>query len=108
MGLVEIAGRADSVGRPLLYHTTSEFMDKFGLASIDDLPTLREIEELMDDPAYSKEHAQLLFREGLGLDAPSDDDEDSGREERPQIDVEGDGAVGPNDDVVLGGDDHSG
>ena len=72
MGLVEIAGRADTVGRPLLYHTTPEFMDKFGLSSIDDLPTLREIEELMEDPTYSKEHARLLFREGLGLEGEPD------------------------------------
>lgn len=77
MGLVEIAGRADTVGRPLLYQTTPEFMDKFGLSSIDDLPTLREIEELMEDPTYSKEHARLLFREGLGLDGEPDADADT-------------------------------
>lgn len=39
-GLIEKAGRADSVGRPILYHTTFEFLEQFGLESVDDLPSL--------------------------------------------------------------------
>jgi segregation and condensation protein B len=36
--LVRVAGRADIVGRPLLYGTTREFLQVLGLASVDDLP----------------------------------------------------------------------
>lgn len=36
--LVEIAGRSEGPGKPLLYKTTERFMDYFGINSIDDLP----------------------------------------------------------------------
>ncbi len=44
--LVRIAGHRDVPGRPLLYGTTRRFLEVFGLASLEDLPTLRDIEEL--------------------------------------------------------------
>lgn len=37
-GLVKVAGRSDDPGRALLYATTRQFLDTFGLASIEDLP----------------------------------------------------------------------
>jgi len=36
--LVTIDGRAEEPGRPMLYGTTREFLDQFGLASLKDLP----------------------------------------------------------------------
>jgi segregation and condensation protein B len=60
MGLADVQGRADSLGRPLLYGTTNRFLEQFGLASLDDLPTLREVEDLLDDPHFNKERAKLL------------------------------------------------
>ncbi len=39
-GLIEEIGRADSPGRPILYVTTSDFLQHFGLSSIRDLPPL--------------------------------------------------------------------
>jgi segregation and condensation protein B len=39
-GLIVEQGRADSVGRPILYATTFEFLQQFGLAALDDLPPL--------------------------------------------------------------------
>jgi len=42
--LVEIFGRSDGPGRPLLYGTGTKFMDYFGLKSIKDLPKLREFQ----------------------------------------------------------------
>jgi segregation and condensation protein B len=42
--LVEIEGRAEGPGRPLLYGTSEKFMDYLGLKSIKDLPKLKEIE----------------------------------------------------------------
>lgn len=41
--LVTIAGRAEELGRPLLYGTTRQFLDAFGLATLKDLPTLAEL-----------------------------------------------------------------
>lgn len=60
IGLADVRGRSDSLGRPLLYGTTSKFLEEFGLASLEDLPTLREAEELLDQPAFDEERAQLL------------------------------------------------
>lgn len=37
-GLVRIVGRAEEVGRPLLYGTTTRFLEVFGLSSLKDLP----------------------------------------------------------------------
>lgn len=59
-GMLDVVGRADSLGRPLLYGTTSFFLEQFGLNSLDNLPDLREIEEILDDPAFNRERAQLL------------------------------------------------
>ncbi len=41
--LVEIVGRSEGPGRPLLYSTSAKFMDYFGLKSIQDLPKTRDI-----------------------------------------------------------------
>ncbi|MEK6799482.1 MAG: SMC-Scp complex subunit ScpB [Planctomycetota bacterium] len=40
MDLVRIVGRAEEIGRPLLYGTTNRFLEIFGLASLKDLPKL--------------------------------------------------------------------
>jgi segregation and condensation protein B len=47
--LVRILGRKDEPGRPMLYGTTSAFLEFFGLKSLKDLPTLREFTELSED-----------------------------------------------------------
>jgi segregation and condensation protein B len=41
-GLIEEVGRMETPGRPILYGTTPEFLQHFGLRSIDDLPPLEE------------------------------------------------------------------
>ncbi len=43
--LVRIAGRADALGRPMLYGTTKRFLDHFGLGGLSDLPNVRELQE---------------------------------------------------------------
>ena len=65
IGLVDVVGRSEAVGRPLLYGTTMAFLEAFGLDSLDSLPNLREIEDLLGDPAFNKERARLLMLKGL-------------------------------------------
>ncbi len=48
--LVRIAGHREVAGRPLVYATTKRFLELFGLPKLDDLPTLREVEELLPPP----------------------------------------------------------
>jgi segregation and condensation protein B len=44
--LIATAGRKDVLGKPIMYKTTREFLLQFGLASLAELPTLKEFEEL--------------------------------------------------------------
>ena len=46
--LVEIAGRSEEPGKPLLYRTTQQFLDYFGINSLEELPKLKEFEELQN------------------------------------------------------------
>lgn len=41
--LIKIVGRSEELGRPLLYGTTREFLEHFGLRSIRDLPNVQEL-----------------------------------------------------------------
>lgn len=40
--LIEILGKADSIGRPLLYGTSAKFMEYFGINDLNDLPTPKD------------------------------------------------------------------
>ncbi len=46
-GLIRITGRAETLGRPLLYGTTDEFLSHLGINKLSDLPQLAEIESLL-------------------------------------------------------------
>lgn len=59
--LITITGRTESVGRPLLYGTTSEFLKYFGLNSIKDLPKPREIEEIMNDEDFLEQKRKIMM-----------------------------------------------
>ncbi len=43
LGLIKIVGRAEDVGRPILYGTTRRFLEVFGLSSLEDLPAVEEL-----------------------------------------------------------------
>jgi len=42
-GLVKIVGRAEEIGRPMLYGTTRQFLELFGLSNLKDLPKVEEL-----------------------------------------------------------------
>lgn len=44
--LITTAGRKAALGRPILYRTSKEFLIRFGLSEIDELPSLKEFEQL--------------------------------------------------------------
>ena len=44
MGLIKIVGRAEDLGRPMLYGTTKRFLEVFGLSGLDDLPEVEELQ----------------------------------------------------------------
>lgn len=47
--LIKIAGRKETVGRPLLYSTTPDFLEAFGLKDLKDLPSLKELGPVPDE-----------------------------------------------------------
>jgi len=59
--LITISGRADSVGRPLLYVTTPEFLKYFGLNNLSDLPRPRELEEIMKDEDFIEQKRKIMM-----------------------------------------------
>jgi segregation and condensation protein B len=75
-GLVKIVGRAEEIGRPMLYGTTRRFMEVFGLASLKDLPQVAELAggALAEKPAASqcgsREEGAGSRQEGAGKEEP--------------------------------------
>ena len=77
--LARIAGHREVPGRPILYATTPRFLEVFGLAGLSDLPTLREIEELLRDrlPERSDDAAEPITATDDGAAAIVIEDADS-------------------------------
>ncbi len=61
--LITIKGRAETIGRPLLYVTTVEFLKYFGLSSIKDLPKPREIEDIMKDEDFLEQKRKIMMNQ---------------------------------------------
>ncbi len=65
IGMIEAVGRKDAVGKPILYATTDEFLKRFKLNSIDELPDydelMAQIAEL-NGPIEEDEDANYLFK----------------------------------------------
>ena len=77
-GLIEEVGRLDAPGRPMLFATTEEFLYRFGVNSLKDLPALpEEVEKLL------KEEVTEELKDGFGLEpdeAESTDENTVGEE----------------------------
>ena len=67
--LIGVVGRAEGLGRPLLYGTTRRFLEHFGFASLDDLPRPEEL--------------PILLRDRAPLEEPSEEEEEPPVEEDP-------------------------
>jgi segregation and condensation protein B len=107
--LITTAGRKEVIGRPILYRTSKQFMMRFGLSDLDELPSLKEFEQLAQaalgtdagiaplepgaDPTMAPEAEQLA--EPGGMQA-------SDEAEAAKIRESGD-----NDDLAELGEDYS-
>ena len=63
--LVKILGKKDIPGRPLIYGTSKDFLEVFGLKDLKSLPTLKEIQALDDIPLYERQE-ELPLSQGEG------------------------------------------
>ena len=77
-GLIEISGRSEGVGRPLIYVTTREFLKKFGFASLKDLPEVPEYEELRRQPEEEAGYGQLM----INFESEEDNVDDTAKTEQ--------------------------
>jgi segregation and condensation protein B len=70
--LITTAGRKEVIGRPILYRTSKQFMMRFGLSDLDELPSLKEFEALAQAALGSDEGiADVQPEDGQGGDAQS-------------------------------------
>jgi segregation and condensation protein B len=80
--LITTAGRKEVIGRPILYKTSKEFLMRFGLSDLDELPSLKEFE--------------ALAREALGSDegvASSEPSDESVLDARPETAISANGSA---------------
>ncbi len=82
-GFIKIEGRKEVPGRPFLYTTTSQFLDYFGLASLDELPRLEEFDHIIGEVAEEEVD--------LGLGEIKVADRTSGSEDSQASESEGKG-----------------
>ncbi|MFI5306254.1 MAG: SMC-Scp complex subunit ScpB [Polyangiales bacterium] len=80
-GLIKMLGRKDEPGRPLLYGTTSHFLEFFGMQNLKDLPTLREFTEL-------SEENRALFKRKTGEEVEDAEAALAAAEESARLDEE--------------------
>lgn len=88
--LVTVVGRAETVGHPLLYGTTREFLNHLGLRGLNQLPDLPQIEKVVGSREELRRFAEQVGREVT--------DEDLERWEREE---EAEGAAGGPDEAIL-------
>jgi segregation and condensation protein B len=78
--LIATAGRKPVIGRPILYKTTKEFLLRFGLKDVSELPSMEEFEKMAAIELEEPESANADGQAGLAAEATWDQDPDSGEE----------------------------
>jgi segregation and condensation protein B len=74
-GMVEVVGRGEGLGRPLLYGTTGRFLEHFGFQSLEDLPRPEDL------PVVLRDRSTAIL--------PEDDEEDPGDPNQLELAAEG-------------------
>jgi len=74
LDMVKVLGRKETPGRPILYGTTREFLEYFGLRDLESLPTLQEVTDILEEPAEATSGDALL-------EEVEGDEESNGNEE---------------------------
>ncbi len=77
-GLIEVVGRSEGLGRPLLYGTTTRFLEHFGFQSLEDLPRPEELPVVLRDRSVP-----ILPEEDVEADGPA---QEGPEEDRPAQD----------------------
>ncbi|MFN0097921.1 MAG: SMC-Scp complex subunit ScpB [Gemmatimonadaceae bacterium] len=65
--LIDVVGRAEGLGRPLLYGTTPAFLEQFGLRHLEELPRVDELAIALRRPGQGETPAEPLVTAGDGM-----------------------------------------
>ncbi|MBW2413021.1 MAG: SMC-Scp complex subunit ScpB [Deltaproteobacteria bacterium] len=98
--LIRIVGRRDAPGRPVLYGTSANFLETFGLKSLRDLPELREIVDLYEEHGTPIAEAEAEEDSADDLEPDEEGPVDVEAGARPEIELGAD----PADGAAAGGD----
>lgn len=106
--LVRIAGHRDVPGRPMLYGTTKRFLEVFELSRLEDLPTLRDLQELAPEGAIEsggpspEAAAALAALGGVAADRESEAESESSADSESTDMLEAGAAEEEFDDAAEG------
>ena len=82
-GLIKIVGRSEVPGRPLLYGTTQDFLEHFGLKNVNDLPAVEELRKVnIPLPEAARPDSAEAKKETNEQDEFEDEDDDDDEEEK--------------------------
>ena len=96
--LIDVVGRGEGLGRPLLYGLTQRFLEHFGLRSMDDLPRPEEL------PVVLRERVQPLSEDERAAAEEDEADEAPGPQETGSAGPEADASHGPGEAESPGAD----
>lgn len=74
-GLIRITGRKEVPGRPFLYGTTKEFLEYFGLKSLEDMPKIEEFNQLGVDIPANEAKPSVEAQDAQPVPAPATESE---------------------------------
>jgi len=108
--LVTTAGRKQVIGRPILYKTTRDFLLRFGLKDVNELPSIEEFEKMAGElaeqeeiPMTSEDHDSEAGRRNEGIEAPESITHANLEEERDAVEPQADGDSTSLDTVPVDG-----
>lgn len=99
--LVTTAGRKQVIGRPILYKTTKEFLVRFGLKDLNELPSIEEFEKMAGELNDAIQE-EIPMEETAARNSEEENEEPTDAAERGE-EVDGVADVNPADNIVVDG-----
>ncbi len=85
--LITTAGRKPVIGRPILYKTTKEFLLRFGLKDVNDLPSMEEFEKMAGELAESEAEGEVQDASMRSSEEPGSEDPTPGPEAESSVEA---------------------
>lgn len=109
LGMIEVVGRKDTVGKPVLFGTTDEFLKRFQISSINDLPDYNELMAKITEMRSPSQDSTYLFTKDVYVeeDSVETDGEQVGEpiaanfENSPEDSLDDDFEIGDIDDEEI-------